>query len=127
MRLENKLPFLPLYTKDMMTIMHSFRGTTRGVLFTLICETWNRRCVWITIEEARSMAQSSRVTNRQFETVLKELKRFVAGNVFKFTALEELMEEAKTKSQQNSANAKLRWAKNKETDMRTQSNTETDS
>ena len=127
MRIENKLPFLKLYTKDMMTIMHSFRGTTRGVLFTLICETWNRRCVWITIEEARSMAQSSRVTNRQFETVLKELKRFVAGNVFKFTALEELMEEAKTKSQQNSANAKLRWAKNKETDMRTQSNTETDS
>tara|TARA_A100001015_G_scaffold297966_1_gene380083 strand:- start:50 stop:433 length:384 start_codon:yes stop_codon:yes gene_type:complete len=127
MRLENKLPFLPLYTKDMMTIMHSFRGTTRGVLFTLICETWNRRCVWITIEEARSMAQSSKVTNRQFDTVLKELKRFVAGNVFKFTALEELMEEAKTKSQKNSANAKLRWAKDKKTDMRTQSNTETDS
>jgi len=127
MRLENRLPFLPLYTKDMMTIMHSFRGTTRGVLFTLICETWNRRCVWITIEEARSIAQSSKVTNRQFNTVLKELKRFVAGNVFKFTALEELMEEAKTKSQKNSANAKLRWAKNKETDMRTQSNTETES
>ena len=76
MRIENKLPFLKLYTKDMMTIMHSFRGTTRGVLFTLICETWNRRCDWITIDEARSMALSYQVTNRQFDRALIELKRF---------------------------------------------------
>lgn len=127
MRLENRLPFLPLYTKDMMTIMHSFRGTTRGILFTLICETWNRRCNWITVDEARSMAHSYQVTNKQFDRALKELGRFVAGDIFKFTALDELMEEAKTKSQKNSANAKLRWAKNKETDMRTQSNTDTES
>ena len=127
MRIENKLPFLKLYTKDMMTIMHSFRGTTRGVLFTLICETWNRRCDWITIDEARSMALSYQVTNRQFDRALIELKRFIAGNVFKFTALDELMEEAKTLSKQNKAKAVQRWAKNKESQMPQQCDTETDS
>ena len=127
MRIENKLPFLKLYTKDMMTIMHSFRGTTRGVLFTLICETWNRRCDWITIDEARSMALSYQVTNKQFDRALIELKRFVAGNIFKFTALDELMEEAKTLSKQNKAKAEQRWAKNKESQMPQQCHTETDS
>lgn len=127
MRIENKLPFLKLYTKDMMTIMHSFRGTTRGVLFTLICETWNRRCDWITIDEARSMALSYQVTNRQFDRALIELKRFIAGNVFKFTALDELMEEAKTLSKKNKAKADERWAKIKESQMPQQCHTETDS
>ena len=127
MRLENRLPFLKLYTKDMMTIMHSFRGTTRGVLFTLICETWNRRCDWITIDEARSMALSYQVTNKQFDRALIELKRFVAGNIFKFTALDELMEEAKTLSKQNKAKADDRWAKIKESKMPQQCHTETES
>lgn len=125
MRIDNRLPFLKLYTKDMMTIMHSFRGTTRGVLFTLICETWNRRCDWITIDEARRMALSYQVTNKQFDRALIELERFIAGNIFKFTVLDELMEEAKAKSKKNSQSAKDRWAKEKETRMQTQCHTDT--
>lgn len=126
MRLENKLPYLKLYTKDMMTIMHSFRGTTRGILFTLICETWNRRCEWITIEEAKSIALSCQVTPKQFETIKKQLSRFIAGDVFKFTVLEELMNEAKSNSQKKKASADERWAKYKENLMRTHCYTDTD-
>ena len=84
MKYENKLPYVELYAADMLTIMNSYCATTRGVLFTLICQTWARKCEWITIEETRQTAKSYKVTNKQFEKVKKELSRFIAKDVFKF-------------------------------------------
>jgi len=131
MKYENRLPYVELYAADMLTIMNGYSAITRGVLFTLICQTWARKCDWITIEETRQTAKSYKVTNNQFEKVKKELSRFVAKDVFKFPILEEMMEEAIKKGIKNKQNANERWRKVKEKEMRSQcntdSNTESDS
>ena len=126
MKYENKLPYVELYAADMLTIMNGYCATTRGVFFTLICQTWARKCEWVTIEETRRIAKSYKVTNKQFEKVRKELSRFVAKDVFKFPILEELMDEAIKKGIQNRKNAKTRWDKKRENEMRSQCNTDTD-
>ncbi|MDC0953975.1 hypothetical protein OAR93_00930, partial [Pelagibacteraceae bacterium] len=94
--------------------------------FTLICQTWARKCEWLTIEETRRIAKSYKVTNKQFEKVRKELSRFVAKDIFKFPILEEMMDEAIKKGIQNRKNAKTRWDKKRENEMRSQCNTDTD-
>jgi hypothetical protein len=124
MKYENKLPYVTLYAADMLTIMNSFCAITRGVLFTLICQTWARKCEWVSVEEARQIAKSYKVTNKQFEKVKKELSRFVAKDVFKFGILEEMMNEAIEKGIKNKRNADKRWAKVKENEMRSQCNTD---
>ena len=125
MKYENKLPYVELYAADMLTIMNSYCATTRGVLFTLICQTWARKCEWITIEETRQTAKSYKVTNKQFEKVKKELSRFIAKDVFKFPILEEMMEHAIEKGIKNKKNALKRWDKTIEEEVRTQCNTDT--
>ena len=114
MKYENRLPYVELYAADMLTIMNGYCATTRGVFFTLICQTWARKCEWLTIEETRRIAKSYKVTNKQFEKVRKELSRFVAKDVFKFPILEEMMDEAIKKGIQNRKNAKTRWDKKRE-------------
>ena len=125
MKYENRLPYVELYAADMLTIMNSYCATTRGVLFTLICQTWARKCKWITIEETRQASKSYKVTNKQFEKVKKELSRFIANDVFKFPILEEMMEEAIKKGIKNKQNAYKRWDKVRENEMRSQCNTDT--
>ena len=125
MKYENKLPYVELYAADMLTIMNSYCATTRGVLFTLICQTWARKCEWITIEETRQTAKSYKVTNKQFEKVKKELSRFIAKDVFKFPILEEMIEHAIEKGIKNKKNALKRWDKTIEEEVRTQCNTDT--
>ena len=125
MKYENKLPYVELYAADMLTIMNSYCATTRGVLFTLICQTWARKCEWITIEETRQTAKSYKVTNKQFEKVKKELSRFIAKDVFKFPILEQMMEHGIEKGIKNKKNALKRWDKTIEEEVRTQCNTDT--
>ena len=125
MKYENKLPYVELYAADMLTIMNSYCATTRGVLFTLICQTWARKCEWITIEETRQTAKSYKVTNKQFEKVKKELSRFIAKDVYKFPILEQMMEHAIEKGIKNKKNALKRWDKTIEEEVRTQCNTDT--
>ncbi len=71
MEYENKLPYVELYAADMLTIMNGYCATTRGVLFTLICQTRATKCEWITIEETRRIAKSYKVRNTQFEKFIK--------------------------------------------------------
>lgn len=125
MKYENRLPYVELYAADMLTIMNGYSAITRGVLFTLICQTWARKCKWITIEETRQTSKSYKVTNKQFEKVKKELSRFIANDVFKFPILEEMMESAIKKGIQNKKNADKRWDKVRENEMRSQCNTDT--
>jgi hypothetical protein len=100
--------------------------TTRGLFITLICLTWNRRCEWITVEEAKIVASRHGVTHRRFDIILKELERYIAKDVFIFRALEKMLEEAKDLGIKNRNNSYKRWRKAKEYEMRSQSNIDID-
>ena len=126
MKNENKLPYLQLYTDPTLNIMSELSMTARGLFITLICLTWNRRCEWITIEEAKRIASRHGVTHRRFEMIKNELIRYVGKDVFIFRALQEMMEEAKDLGIKNRNNALKRWRKNNEYEMRTQSNIDID-
>ena len=126
MKHENTLPYLQLYTDPTLNIMSNMSMTTRGLFITLICLTWNRRCEWITVEEAKRVATRHGVTHRRFDIVLKELERYVAKDVFIFRALEKMLEEAKDLGIKNRNNSYKRWRKAKEYEMRSQSNIDID-
>ena len=125
MKHENTLPYLQLYTDPTLNIMSNMSMTTRGLFITLICLTWNRRCEWITVEEAKRVASRHGVTHRRFDIILKELERYVAKDVFIFRALEKMLEEAKDLGIKNRNNSYKRWRKAKEYEMRSQSNIDT--
>jgi len=126
MKHENTLPYLQLYTDPTLNIMSNMSMTTRGLFITLICLTWNRRCEWITVEEAKRVASRHGVTHRRFDIILKELERYVAKDVFIFRALEKMLEEAKDLGIKNRNNSLKRWRKAKEYEMRSQSNIDID-
>ena len=126
MKNENKLPYLQLYTEHMLSRMSEMSMATRGLFITLICLTWNRKCEWITVEEAKIIASRHGVTHRRFDIILKELERYVAKDVFIFRALEKMLEEAKDLGIKNRNNSYKRWRKAKEYEMRSQSNIDTD-
>ena len=126
MKHENTLPYLQLYTDPTLNIMSNMSMTTRGLFITLICLTWNRRCEWITVEEAKRVASRHGVTHRRFDIILKELERYVAKDVFIFRALEKMLEEAKELGIKNRNNSYKRWRKAKEYEMRSQSNIDID-
>jgi uncharacterized protein YdaU (DUF1376 family) len=126
MKNENTLPYLQLYTDPMLNRMSDLSMTARGLFITLICLTWNRKCEWITIDEAKRVASRHGVTHRRFDIILKELERYVAKDVFIFRALEKMLEEAKDLGIKNRNNSYKRWRKAKEYEMRSQSNIDID-
>ena len=109
MRINNKMPFIPMYTTDMLIMMNGMCAATRGIFNTLIYYTWSRKCEWISIEEAREITAGFGTTPKQFERAIKEMNRYVANGVFKFTALEEIWNEKVNISIKNSQAAKKRW------------------
>ena len=122
MKNENKLPYLQLYTEHMLSRMSEMSMTARGLFITLICLTWNRKCEWITVEEAKRVASRHGVTHRGFVMILKELERYVAKDVFIFRVLQEMMDEAIELGNKNRRNANIKWQKHRENQMRAQSN-----
>ena len=126
MRNENKLPYLQLYTDPTLNMMSDLSMTARGLFITLICLTWNRKCEWITVEEAKRVASRHGVTHRRFEMIKKELQRYVAKDVFIFRTLQEMIDEAKDLGIKNRNNSLKRWRKAKEYEMRSQTNIDID-
>ena len=74
MKNENKLPYLQLYTEHMLSRMSEMSMTARGLFITLICLSWNRKCEWVKIDEAKLVASRHGVTHRRFEMIKKELE-----------------------------------------------------
>ena len=126
MKNENKLPYLQLYTDPMLNMMSDLSMTARGLFITLICLTWNRKCEWITVEEAKRVASRHGVTHRRFEMIIKELQRYVAKDVFIIRSLEIMLQEAKDLGITNRNNSLKRWRKAKENEMRSQTNIDID-
>ncbi len=126
MKHENTLPYLQLYTDPTLNIMSNMSMTARGLFITLICLTWNRKCEWITVEEAKRVASRHGVTHRRFDIILKELERYIAKDVFIFRALEKMLQEAKDLGIKNRNNSLKRWRKAKECEMRSETNIDID-
>ena len=126
MKNENKLPYLQLYTEHMLSRMSEMSMTARGLFITLICLSWNRKCEWVKIDEAKVVASRHGVTHRRFEMIKKELVRYIAKDVFVFRVLQEMMDEAKDLGIKNRNNSLKRWRKAKEYEMRSQSNIDID-
>jgi hypothetical protein len=122
MKNENKLPYLQLYTEHMLSRMSEMSMTARGLFITLICLSWNRKCEWIKIDEAKVVASRHGVTHRRFEMIKKELVRYIAKDVFVFRVLQEMMDEAIELGNKNRRNANIKWQKHRENQMRAQSN-----
>jgi hypothetical protein len=118
MKLDNKLPYIQFHTNDWLTITRGLSLITKGFLIDLICITWSRRCVWIKLEEAKEIALRAGATTRQFEKIKKELQRYLtASGEFKFTILEEMMNDAINVSRERSKAAHKRWPKNEESEV----------
>ncbi|MBU6184745.1 MAG: hypothetical protein KGO98_05745 [Rickettsiales bacterium] len=96
--------------------------TARGLFITLICLSWNRKCEWVKIDEAKVVASRHGVTHRRFEMIKKELVRYIAKDVFVFRVLQEMMDEAIELGNKNRRNANIKWQKHRENQMRAQSN-----
>ena len=126
MKNENKLPYLQLYTEHMLSRMSEMSMPARGLFITLICLTWNRKCEWITVEEAKIIASRHGVTHRRFEMIKKELVRYIAKDVFLIRVLQEMMDEAIELGNKNRRNANKRWQKQTESEMPSQSNIDID-
>lgn len=122
MKNENKLPYLQLYTEHMLSRMSEMSMTARGIFITLICLSWNRKCEWVKIDEAKVVASRHGVTHRRFEMIKKELVRYIAKDVFVFRILQEMMDEAIELGNKNRRNANKRWQKQTESEMRSQTN-----
>ena len=122
MKNENKLPYLQLYTEHMLSRMSEMSMATRGLFITLICLSWNRKCEWVKIDEAKVVASRHGVTHRRFEMIKKELVRYIAKDVFVFRVLQEMMDEAIELGNKNRRNANIKWQKHRENQMRAQSN-----
>lgn len=118
MKLENKLPYIQFHTNDWLTITRGLSLITKGFLIDLICITWSRRCVWIKLDEAKEIALRAGATTRQFEKIKKQMQRYItASGEFKFTILEEMMNDAINLSGKRSQAAHKRWDESKETGM----------
>ena len=118
MKLDNKLPYIQFHTNDWLTITRGLSLITKGFLIDLICITWSRRCVWIKLEEAKEIALRAGATTKQFEKIKKELQRYLtASGEFKFTILEEMMNDAINVSRERSKAAHKRWPKNEESEV----------
>ena len=121
MKNENKLTYLQLYTEHMLSRMSEMSMTARGLFITLICLSWNRKCEWVKIDEAKVVASRHGVTHRRFEMIKKELVRYIAKDVFVFRVLQEMMDEAIELGNKNRRNANIKWQKHRENQMRAQS------
>ncbi len=128
MKLENKLPYIKFHTNDWLTITRGLSLITKGFLIDLICITWSRRCIWIKLDEAKEIALRAGATTKQFEKIKKELQRgyITANGEFKFTILEEMMNDAINISKERSRAANKRWRNPEEIEMHEQCYTDTD-
>ena len=91
---------------------------TKGFLIELVCFTWSRECNWIKVDEAKEIALRGGVTVKQFDKIKNELRRYItASGEFKFTILEEMMNDAKNLSVKRSQAAYKRWEKTEERGM----------
>ena len=119
MKLENKLPYIQFHTNDWLTITRGLSLITKGFLIDLICITWSRRCIWIKLDEAKEIALRAGATTKQFEKIKKELQReyITANGEFKFTILEEMMNDAINISKERSRAANKRWRNPEEIEM----------
>jgi hypothetical protein len=118
MKLENKLPYIQFHTNDWLTITRGLSLITKEFLIDLICITWSRRCIWIKLDEAKEIALRAGATTRQFEKIKKQMQRYItASGEFKFTILEEMMNDAINLSWKRSQAAYKRWYESKETGM----------
>jgi hypothetical protein len=118
MKLENKLPYIKFHTNDWLTITRGLSLITKGFLIDLICITWSRRCIWIKLDEAKEIALRAGSTAKQFDKIKKELQRYItASGEFKFTILQEMMDEATNVSKQRSKAANKKWGNPEEMEM----------
>lgn len=118
MKLENKLPYIQFHTNDWLTITRGLSLITKGFLIDLICITWSRRCVWIKLDEAKEIALRAGATNKQFEKIKKQMQRYItASGEFKFTILEEMMNDAINISKERSKAANKRWSNHEVIEM----------
>ncbi len=56
MKIENKMPYIQFHTNDWLNYTRNFSFITKGVFMDLLSNTWNRKCVWIKLDEAKEMA-----------------------------------------------------------------------
>ena len=126
MKIENKIPYIQFHTNDWLNYTRDISYITKGVLIDLLSNTWNRKCVWIKLDEVKEMALNRGLTLKQFEKVHKELcRKLTATGEFKFTFMEKQYEDAIRKSHINRNNALKKPKKNEDMSKRTLSDTNT--
>jgi len=126
MKIENKMPYIQFHTNDWLNYTRNFSFITKGVFMDLLSNTWNRKCVWIKLDEAKEMALNGGLTLKQFEKVQKQLcRQLTATGEFKFTFMEEQWQNAIRKSHINRNNALKKPKKDEDMSKRTLSDTNT--
>ena len=110
MKLEDKLPWFPMYARDMLYETRSYDITTFGIFMKLAMETWVRKCKWF--DDGDDIAGVLKITPKQWQRARKMLKfSYLVKDEWIFRSLQADKEHAIKKSNSARRSANARWGK----------------
>ena len=107
MKLEDKLPWFPMYARDVLHLTRSYDITTFGIFMKLIMETWVRKCKWL--DDNDDIAGVLKITPKQWQKAKMKLQdKYLKDNKWVIESLSKDMAKAATISHNNKRAANIR-------------------
>ena len=108
MKLEDKLPWFPMYARDILYETRSYDITTFGIFMKLAMETWVRKCKWF--DDGDDIAGVLKITPKQWQRARKMLKfSYLVKDEWIFRSLQADKEHAINRSNSSRKAANARW------------------
>ena len=107
MKLEDKLPWFPMYARDILYETRSYDITTFGIFMKLAMETWVRKCKWF--DDGDNIAGVLKITPKQWQKAKMKLQgKYLVGNKWVIETLLKDMTKAVMISRNNKRAANIR-------------------
>jgi uncharacterized protein YdaU (DUF1376 family) len=108
MKIETKLPFFPVYAKDILWETRDYDIATFGVFWKMLLLTWVRECRWIKDDE--NIPGVLKITPKQWQRARKMLKySYLVKGEWIFRSLQADKEHAIKRSNSSRKAANFRW------------------
>ena len=108
MKIETKLPFFPVYAKDILWETRDYDIATFGVFWKMLLLTWVEECRWIKDDE--NVPGVLKITPKQWERARMILKpSYLVKGEWIFRSLQADKEHAINRSNSSRKAANARW------------------
>ena len=108
MKIETKLPFFPVFAKDILWETRDYDIATFGVFWKMLLLTWVEECRWIKDDE--NVPWVLKITPRQWQRARRMLKpRYLVKGEWIFRSLQADKEHASRRSHISRKAANVRW------------------